>query len=81
LIDVTRVVIVGGSVAGLTLALALANRGVDTVVLEQDRIADKPPLDDARDGSGHPTLDAQDRHSHTVMPLGRNPRLPLTARP
>jgi 2-polyprenyl-6-methoxyphenol hydroxylase-like FAD-dependent oxidoreductase len=72
LIDVSRVVIVGGSIAGLTLALALADRGVDTVVFEQDSIADKLSPDETRHGSGHRRSTPQDRHSHTVMPLGRS---------
>ena len=42
------------------------------MVLEQDPIAGELSLGEARDGSGHRRSTPQDRHSHTVMPLGRS---------
>lgn len=53
-----RVIISGGSVAGLTLALALRRRNIDFVVLEaRDEIAPQEGASISINGSAGPALD------------------------
>jgi len=64
-----RVVVVGGSIAGLAVALAMAEHGREVVVLDR---ADPPPEGPAAEIAGswaRPTV-PQAQHAHTLTSLG-----------
>jgi 2-polyprenyl-6-methoxyphenol hydroxylase-like FAD-dependent oxidoreductase len=61
-----RVVVIGGSIAGLATALALAGRGAETLVLEADPDPEAESPEDAFSGWSRRRV-PQSRHSHVFL--------------
>ena len=59
---VERAVVIGGSIAGLTVAQVLAQHGAKVTVIERDRLPDPPEF---RRGA------PQALHAHLLLPLGQ----------
>jgi len=64
-----KVVVAGGSVAGLACALALAKRGIEVVVAERAAAPPEGPIDEVVASWDRPTV-PQAHHSHTLTSAG-----------